>query len=141
MRQALKSKRRYISHDAKMYSPNLLGPPTALKQRSWEGRKINWFMVLARGTLHVEVMPDGWTLNAAGVAQFVERLPAVLRHMLGHGARLPMNVFTDRGTGMYNPLGVITTEYQNALEKIGFDSYWGPDASKQSPDMADVPFT
>jgi len=138
MRQACKGKRRYISDDAKMYSPNLQGPPTALKQRSWEGRKVNWFMVLARGTLHVEVMPDEWTLNGAGLAQFVERLPAILRRMLGPDARLPLNVFTDRGTGMYTPIGKITSEYQAALEKVGFRSHWGADASRQSPDMADV---
>ena len=103
MRQALKGKKRYISDDAKMYSPNLQGPPTALKHRSWGGRKINCFMVLARGAVHVEVMPEAWTLNGFGLAQFVKRLPKVLKKMLGDGAPLPRNVFTDRGTGMYIP--------------------------------------
>jgi hypothetical protein len=138
MRQALKGKRRYISDNAKLYSPNLLGPSTALKQRSWEGRKVNWFMILTRGKVHVEVMPDDWSLNGAGLAMFVRRLPAVLRRMLGSQARLPNNVFTDRGTGMYIPIGKITREYSEALDQIGFQPYWGSDATRQSPDMGDV---
>ena len=92
MRQALKGKRRYISDDAKMYSPNLQGPPTALKQRGWEGTKVNWFMVLARGVVHVEVLPESWKLDGAGLALFVEKLPGSLRKMLGADARLPRTV-------------------------------------------------
>ena len=95
-------------------------------------------MVLARSTLHVEVMPDNWTLTAKGVAQFAERLPTILRRMLGDEARLPRNVFTDRGTGMYNPVGKICNEYEQALGKTGFRPYWGSDAWRQSPDMGDV---
>ena len=63
MRQALKRSKRYISDDAKIYSPNLPGPSTASKQRTWEGQKINWFMVLSRGVVHVEVMPAEWKLD------------------------------------------------------------------------------
>lgn len=105
MRQTLKGKKRYISDNAKLYSPNMQGPPTALKQTQWEGKRINWFMVLSRGVVHVEVMPPNWQLNGRGLADFVERLPTVLMKMLGQDARMPRNVFTDRGTGMYNPQG------------------------------------
>lgn len=97
---------------------------------------MNWFMVLARGVVHVEVMPDDWALNGAGLAMFVGRLPAVLHRMLGKEARLPRNVFTDRGTGLYIPTGRITTDYAEALAATG--SYWGDDAARQSPDMGDV---
>lgn len=138
MRQALKGRKRYISDDAKLYSPNLPAASTALKQRQWGGKKVNWFMVLARGVVHVEVMPADWTLNGAGVAAFVDRLPGVLRKMLGEGARLPRHVFTDRGTGMYNPHGKVVSEYSDAVDRNGFHLYWGPDASKQAPDMGDV---
>ena len=50
---------------------------------------MNWFVVLARGVMHVEVMPADWKLNGKGLALFVERLPRILRKMLGASVRLP----------------------------------------------------
>ena len=138
MRQACKGQKRFISDDAKLYSPNLRGPKTALKQTQWEGRKVNWFMVLARGVVHVEVMPETWSLDGNGLAAFVQRLPGVLRKMLGPEARLPRTVFTDRGTGMYIPSGKIVAKYEAAIAEAGFKVYWGPDATPQSPDMGDL---
>ena len=138
MRQACKGRKRYISDNAKLYSPNLQGPPTALKQRQWEGTKVNWFMVLARGVTHVEVMPSDWALNGKGLALFADRLPAILHRMLGIDARIPRHAFTDRGTGMYNPVGKVVHEYADAMERAGISLYWGPNAARQSPDMGDV---
>ena len=138
MRQALKGNKRYISNDAKLYSPNMPGPRTALKQRQWEGRKVNWFMVLARGVVHIEVMPETWSLIGKGLAEFVSRLAKVLRKMLGPSAPLPRQIFTDRGTGMYNPVGKVVKAYEAAVQKAGFNLYWGPDAHRQSPDMGDL---
>ena len=138
MRQALKGNKRYISDDAKMYSPNLRGPSTALRQRTWEGRKINWVMMLARGKIHVQVIPENWTVNGEGLAAVVKMLPSVLRKMLGLGAHLPRNVFTDRGTGMYTSSGKIVEKYRQAIDEAGFSVYWGPDARRQSPDMGDM---
>lgn len=139
MRQALKGKKRYISDDAKFYSRNLMGDPTKLKQASWGSTKMNWFMVLARGVVHVEVMPDTWCLNGEGMATFVERLPGILRRMLGPDARLPRTLFTDRGTGMYEPFqGKVVHKYRDAVAKAGFKLYWGNNAHKQSPDMGDM---
>ena len=138
MRQALKGRKRYISNNAKLYSPNMPAAPTALKQTQWAGTKVNWFMVLTRGVVHVEVMPPEWTLNGEGVAEFVERLPKVLSKMLGDSARWPRHVFTDRGTGLYNPQGRVVLAYEGALRRNGFHLYWGPDASQQSPDMGDM---
>ena len=123
MRQALKGNKRYISDDAKMYSLNLRGPSTALRQRTWEGRKINWVMVLARGKIHVQVMPENWTVNGEGLAAFVKMLSSVLRKMLGLGAHLPRNVFTDRGTGMYTSSGKIVEKYRQAIDEAGFSVY------------------
>ena len=138
MRQASLSSKRYISDDAKLYSRNLRGPPTALKQRTWEGTKVNWFMVLTRGRAHVEVMPHDWELDGAGLAQFVERLPGLLRRMFGPLARLPRTVFTDRGTGMYSPGGLIVGRFEAAIKESGMRTFWGPDAAMQSPDMSDL---
>ena len=138
MRQALKGNKRYISDNAKLYSPNLPASSTALKQRQWSGRKVNWFMVLTRGVAHVEVMPENWALTGSGLAAFVDRLPKVLHKMLGPAARLPRHVFTDRGTGLYTSQGKAVREYADAVSRNKFHLYWGPDPTRQSPDMADV---
>lgn len=137
MIQALKGNKRFISDNAKLYSPNMPGPDTALKQRQWGGTKINWFMVLSRGVVHVEVMPADWRLDGAGLAAFVGRLEAILKRMLG-AAPLPRHIFTDRGTGMYIPKGIVVRAYCEAVHTAGFKLHWGEDATRQSPDMPDL---
>ena len=138
MRQACKGRRKYISDDAKLYSPNLNGSATALKQKGWAGRKVSWVMVLTRGAVHVEVMPDDWKVTGEGMAMFVQRLPDILRRMLGPGARLPRTIFTDRGTGLYSSRGNAVRAYSAAVKAAGFKLFWGDDASQQSPDMPDL---
>ena len=138
MRQAAVGDKAWLSDDAKEYSRNLRGSKYAKTQRTWAGYRVNWFVVLARGKIHVEVMPAYWPLDSSGVATFVERLPRILRCMLGCRARLPSIVFTDRGTGMYSPHGAVTQFYDEALTATGFSLYWGADASVQAPDMPDV---
>lgn len=138
MRQALKGKKRYVSDDAKLYSRNLTEPSTVLKQNSWGSRKVNWLMVLAKGVLHVEVLPEDWKLDGEGMAEAASRLPKALRQMLGKEARLPRTLFTDRGTGMYSPGGSVVREYEDAVEKAGIRLYWGPSAKQQAPDLGDV---
>ena len=92
-------------------------------------------MVLAAGKVHIEAMPEEWMLNGHGMAAFVKRLPTILRTMLGPDARLPRTVFTDRGTGLYNPQGIVVKAYADAIKESGFKTFWGDDASQQSPDM------
>ena len=138
MRQALKGMKRYISDNAKHYSPNLKESQTVLKQKQWTGNKVNWFMVLARGVAHVEVMPSEWTLDGNGLASFVDRLPHILRKMLGPETRLPRHIFTDRGTGMYTSTGKVVNAYAASVHRNQFHLYWGPDAARQSPDMPDM---
>ena len=138
MKQKACGEKGWVSDDAKGYSRNLRGPETALKQTSWTGTKVNWFMVLAKGKAHVEVTPADWSLDGLGLAMFVQRLPGILRRLLGVHARLPKTVFTDRGTGMYSPHGSIVSFYEDALEQAGFKPFWGSDAGQQSPDMPDV---
>lgn len=137
MCQALKGKKRLISDNAKQYSSNLSGKTTAIKQIG-EGTRVNWFNVLCRGIIHVETMPAEWKLDGTGLAAFVERLPRILHQILGPGAKLPRTVFTDRGTGMYTPVGKIVNKYAEALRSAGFVPYWGSDAQRQSPDMGDM---
>ena len=127
-----------MSDDATMYSRNLRGPSTALKQTTFEGTKVGWMMVLTRGVMHVEVMGEDWHVDGTHMASFVRRLPRVLKEMLGTDARLPRTVFTDRGTGMYTPLGRLVGAYEAALADEGFHPYWGNDASAQAADMPDL---
>ena len=108
MRQAAVGEKAWPSDDAKEYSRNLRGPKYAKTQRTWGGTRVNWFIVLAKGKVHVETMPHNWPLDSSGVAMFVDRLAGILRRMLGLNARLPKVVFTDRGTGMYSPQGTVT---------------------------------
>lgn len=138
MKQASRGHKRYISDDAKMYSRNLKGPATALKQNSWGGQKICWLMVVSRGVVHVEVLPKGWTVDGEGLAAAVRLLPKVLRQMLGKDARLPRTLFTDRGTGMYSPMGHVVREYEEAVDKAGFKLFWGSNAKRQAADLGDV---
>ena len=138
MKQAVKGNKRYISDDAKMYSRNLMEPSTALKQNSWGGSKVNWLMVLAKGVMHVEVLPEDWKLDGDGMAEAARRLPPALRKMLGKDARLPRTLFTDRGTGMYSPGGNVVRDYEDAVQSAGLRLYWGPSAKKQAPDLGDV---
>ena len=86
----------------------------------------------------MEIMPETWSVDADGMSAVVERLPDILRRMLGPTARLPRTLFTDRGPGMYAPNGVVLGGYSNAVQQEGFRLFWGPDAKKQSPDMGDV---
>ena len=138
MRQAAGGDKAWISDDAKEYSRNLRGPKYALSQRTWGGCRVNWFMVLARGRVHVEVMPRDWPLTGAGVALFVARLGGILRRMLGNSPRLPKVVFTDTGTGLYSTQGTLVGLYEEALNDAGYRPYWGADARMQAPDMPDV---
>ena len=139
MRQAERgNKKRLISDDAKEYDRNLRGSREPLKQNSFDAEKVCWVMVLARGVVAVEMLPEGWEVDGAGMAEVVELLPGVLRRMLGEDALLPRVLFTDRGTGMYTPNGYIVRDFSNAVDAAGFRTYWGSNAKKQAPDMGDL---
>ena len=92
MRQAEQgNKKRLISDDAKAYARNLRGAKEQLKQNSFDAEKICWLMVLARGVVAVEVLPESWEVDGAGMAEAVELLLGVLRRMLGKDALPPQS--------------------------------------------------
>ena len=95
-------------------------------------------MVLARGVVHVEVLPQDWEVDGEGMAFAIRLLPKVLRRMLGESARLPRTLCTDRGTGMYSPAGHVVHEYAAAVEEAGFHLLWGPCAKRQAWDIERV---
>ena len=57
MKQVLKGKKGYLSDSALMEDSNLSGPGTALKQRTFAGRKMNWVVLLTRGRVAVKILP------------------------------------------------------------------------------------
>ena len=79
-----------------------------------------------------------WTVTGEGMAVFVQRLPDIMRKMLGPDARLPRTLFTDHGTGLFNSRGKAVRAYSAAVKAAGFKLFWGDDASQQSPDMPDL---
>jgi hypothetical protein len=137
--QLQKGSRRYISNDAKMYSRNLRAPAYAKSQCGWGDRRFRWVLLLTRGRIHVEVMPEGWAEDAAGLAIFVERLPTILDDILGKKVAKPKVLFSDRGSAMFTPrTGIAQVAYADAAEAAGFRLYTGRDASAQPADLADV---
>lgn len=131
--------KRWVSQDKRTYSRNLRSSPYGGKQQQFGDRKVWWFVVLARGKVHIEVMGNAWCQTGAGMAQFVEKLPGALKTMLDDPAALPRVIFSDRGPGFYqSSTGHIVKDYRAALQKHGFRAYAGEDASSQPPDVPDV---
>ena len=101
--QADKSKRkRLISPDAARESYNLAGAQTSEKQCSYGDTRVFFFVALTRGVLGVTVFKDvaAVTSENQNTARLcVERLPALLRRMLGDAAPKPRILFSDRGPG------------------------------------------
>ncbi len=133
-----KGNKGHVSDDARQYSRNGRGPPTALKQRGWEGRMVNWVMILARGHVTIDILPEEWHLDGEGMATVVRRLVGRLREMLGAGARLPRVLMTDRAIGMHSPSGQVVAAYEAAVRECNFQLFRGPDAKQQAADMPDL---
>eukprot|EP00974_Lingulodinium_polyedra_P077189 7472299-Lingulodinium_polyedra.AAC.1 len=58
--------------------------------------------------------------------------------MLGPRARLPRVLFADRGTSTYAPNGRIVHAFHTAVAQQKFRTFWGEDASQQTPDTPDL---
>ena len=101
--------------------------------------KVWWCVALARGKVHIEVMPESWRQNGEGQAFMVSRLPQVLSALFGESAPKPSVLFTDRGPGFYHPsTGNICPAYLAALKAYGFSPWVGEHALWQPPDIPDV---
>ena len=131
--------KRWASADARDEPRNLRSQPYTNKTTQWGDVKLWWFIVLARGRVHVQVMGRDWEQNGAGQAKLVERLPQILKKMLGQSEALPHTVFSDRGPGFYHPSqGTINPDYAAALTKYGFSSWAGDHALWQPGDIPDL---
>ena len=133
-----KIKKRWISPDKRYSARNMKATPFAGKQKRSGDRKVWWFTVLARGVVHFEVMGSDWDQDGAGQAAFVGKLEAILRKMVGPGAKLPRVVCTDRGPGFFTRNGYFIREYKEALSHHGFRAYVGDkDGTAQPGDLAE----
>ena len=131
--------KRWMSPDTRTRARNLRASPYATKQARFGDKRVWWFIVLTRGKVHFEVMPDTWQQEGEGIAAFVAMLPQILRSMLGDGVNLPRVICSDRGPGFYqSSTGHIVGAYHEAAKQHGFRPYAGSDASTQPPDIPDV---
>lgn len=132
--------KRWSSDDSKDEPKNLRSSPYTNKTTQWGDVKVWWFIVLARGKVHVEVMGRDWEQNGAGQAKMVALLPKVLKKMCGRSAEaLPETVFSDRGPGFYHPSqGTINPHYAAALSEHGFTPWAGDHALWQPGDIPDL---
>ena len=138
LEQAARGTKRFISADARAYSRNLRAPKQCATQCSWGDRRIWWVLVMSRGRVAVEVMPEGWKDDAAGMGQFARRVPNILNRMLGSSAAKPKVLYSDRGPGMFVlRTGQATGSYAEGVEAAGLRLYTGTDASAQPSDLAD----
>ena len=132
-------RKRWASKDCLMYSRNLKSSAQAGKQKQKGDRKVWWFMILARGRVHIQVMGESFQQTGSGMANVVANLDKTLRKMVGRSAALPRIVMTDRGPGFFNSLsGRIVKAYGEALQTHGFRPFAGEDASQQPPDIPDL---
>ena len=145
-RTAQNKRKRLMSPGSREKSVNVGGSVTADKQCGYGSVRVYFGVVLTRGVLGVVVFTDinefpGET--PAGAKLLVERLPDTLRGMLGHSARKPLLLFTDRGPGFYHRRwGTITGDYESACRELGFKPWAGSNSKRgphaQPPDLADV---
>ena len=131
--------KRWMSANSRGQSRNMRASPYAGKQTQWFDRKVWWSIVLCRGNVHIEAMPQGWTQTGEGQAYMFALLPGILQSLLGDVEPLPSVLFTDRGPGFYHPsTGNICPEYLEALHDHGFQPWAGERSKWQPPDIADV---
>ena len=83
-----------------------------------------FFAALTRSVLGIQVFSTqgafpGETPEGSGL--LVRHLPALLKTMLGSGARLRRHIFSDRGPGFFHrKWGTITRGYESACRECGF---------------------
>ena len=121
-----------------MKSMNLVATPYAAKQKQWADKRVWWFVALSRGKVVLHAMPMDFVQNGHGMAEYVNKLPSLLRKRLG-AQPLPKIVMTDRGPGLFQASsGTIVAAYRDALHANGFKPFAGEEAKWQPPDVPDV---
>ncbi len=122
-----------------MKSTSLRGKREALKQKSYDGVRVYWAPVLARGKFHIEILGEEFPGETpAGAAILVAKVRSAL-NVRFQGGTAPSIVFTDRGQGFFHiKTGGITNKYKGALQEHGLRAYYGNDASVQPGNLQEV---
>ena len=137
--QARKGKKGWMSEGQQSYSANLRGPRESGKQNSWDTQKVWWFPMLARGKLHLELLPADFPGETpAGAAILVDKVRAAVNLRFPNGPK-PRILFVDRGKGFYaTSTARITPEFQAALRRNDLAAFMGDDARQQPGTLAQV---
>ena len=95
---------------------------------------------LCLGKLHVEILGAGFAADRPeGIAMFVQKLRAALELRFQDGASQPNTLFVDRGNGFYESgSGIITPEFETALQENDFRAFHGANASIQPGQSGDL---
>ena len=106
---------------------------------SWDTVRVWWAPVLARGKLHVILLPENfvgdhpdgaWPLVAKVRAALNLRFPA---------ASGPRVLFVDRGSGFFNAgTGAITNEFKTALQDHQLTAFMGDNAALQPGSLQEM---
>ena len=136
---ARKGKKCWASVGTQECSRNLSGKKSSLMQKSWDTERVWWLPVLARGKLHLEVLPENFGGDGPEhVAILVEKARAAVNLRFQNDSK-PSVLISDMGRGFYNPgTKIITPEYAAAVEQHGFTTFMGENACKQPGNMPDL---
>lgn len=139
MTLARKGKRGWGSELTQLSSTNLRGKKETMKQKSYDGVRVYWAPVLARGKFHIEILGEEFPGETpAGAAILAAKVRSAL-NVRFQGDAPPTIVFTDRGQGFFHiKTGTITNEYKEALQEHGLRAYYGNDASVQPGNLQEV---
>jgi len=140
MTLARKGKRGWGSEETQLQSNSLRGKKETLKQKSYDGVRVYWAPILARGKFHIELLGEDFPGEAPqGAAILVARVRAALNVRFQGDDESPAILFTDRGQGFHHiKNGRITPEYQGALREHGLRTFYGDDASAQPGNLQEV---
>ena len=136
---ARKNGKAWMSQGCQHDDKNLRGDKRSIKMNSWGTVRVWWAPVLARGKLHVVLLPENfvgdhpdgaWPLVAKVRAALNIRFPAV------SGPRV---LFVDRGSGFFNAgTGAITHEFKTALQDHQLTAFMGDNAALQPGSLQEM---
>lgn len=129
---ARKGGKGWMSQSSRQHSQNLRLPKALQKMNSSDTAKVWWVPILARGKLHIDLLPDSFPGETeAGAALMVAKVRAAL-NIRFQGSTAPRHLFTDRGNGFYVAgSGKITAGYRAALQEHGLTAFFRDDAGVQ----------
>ena len=129
----------WISQGCQMFSCNLRGDRTSLKQNSEDTIKVWWMPVLTRGKLHVECFNADFPGECADGAELAaQRLRPILNLRFPNETK-PKFVMTDKGRGFYASFtSKMTPKYKAGLQSSGLKAFMGEDATVQPGKLSDM---